>query len=42
VKQTGKPGKPAPATVRKKTPDSTGAKVKTAAKPGKNTTIAKR
>ncbi len=41
VKQTGKSGKPVPKTVEKKTPDS-GAKVKTAAKPGKNTTLAKR
>ena len=41
VKQTGKSGKPAPKTVQKKTPDS-GAKGKTAAKPGKNTTLAKR
>ncbi len=41
VKQTGKSGKPAPKTVQKKTPDS-GAKGKTAAKPGKNTALAKR
>ncbi|MFZ0931034.1 MAG: penicillin-insensitive murein endopeptidase [Syntrophobacteraceae bacterium] len=41
VKQTGKSGKPAPKTVQKKTPDS-GAKGKTAAKPGKNTSLAKR
>jgi LysM repeat protein len=41
VKKTGKSGKPAPATVQKKTPGS-GAKLKTAAKPGKNTALAKR
>ena len=41
VKKTGKSGKPAPATVQKKTPDSR-AMVKTAAKPGKNTALAKR
>ncbi|MGA2936067.1 MAG: penicillin-insensitive murein endopeptidase [Syntrophobacteraceae bacterium] len=41
VKKTGKSGKPAPATVQKKTPDFR-AKVKTSAKPGKNTAFAKR
>ena len=41
VKQTGKSGKPASKTVTKKTPDSKG-KVKTAAKSGKNTTLAKK
>jgi len=41
VKQTGKSGKLVPKTVQKKTPDS-GVKVKTAAKQGKNTTLAKR
>ncbi len=41
VKKAGKSGKPAPATAQKKTPGS-GAKLKTAAKPGKNTALAKR
>jgi len=41
VKQTGKPGKPAPASVQKKTPGSK-VKAKTAAVPGKNTTLAKK
>ena len=41
VKKTGKSGKPAPATVQKKTPDSR-VMVKTAANPGKNTALAKR
>jgi len=41
VKKTGKSGKPAPATVQKKTPGS-GAKLKTAAKPGENTAFAKK
>ncbi len=40
-KKTDKSGKPAPATVQKKTPDSR-AKAKTTAKPGKNATLAKR
>jgi LysM repeat protein len=46
LKQTGKSGKRAPATDQKKTPGtksgSSKSKVKTAAKPGKNTTLAKR
>lgn len=41
VKKTGKSGKPVPATAQKKAPGS-GAKLKTAAKPGKNTALAKR
>jgi uncharacterized protein (DUF169 family) len=41
VKKTGKSAKPAPATAQKKTPDSR-AKVKTAAKSGKNSVFAKR
>ncbi len=41
LKKMGKSGKPSPATAQKKTPDA-GAKLKTAAKPGKNTAFAKK
>jgi LysM repeat protein/murein endopeptidase len=41
VKKTGKSGKPSPATVQKKIPDSA-ARIKTAAKPGENTALAKK
>ena len=41
VKKTGKSGKPAPATAQKKTPAS-GARLKTAVKPGQNPALAKK